>query len=546
MLFEENCEIVQKYFIKLSQLSNQNNLINIYTSNSKSSSLVESGNMGINDYEKMKNDKSKKQESNKSDQKISMIKKSFLDNENERQFDNNKKSNNSNKNITNVYKRKYSFLDTSSAQNSKKYTNTPNRYFPSNDKSNDNIEIKKRPFSPNITFKETYNKQYNPFNKKYINSNYMQSDRKGERDLEKILANNLKDLDKQINLMYRGNNFSENKNKNNYFNKNNFLAQPFGGSQYNNFNYHENKNSRKINIQPYYNGKYNNSFIFNNNNRFSVPHSEEKNNKYMNNFDNISKYNNNNNLTINPLVDLSSSNNNDVNRRIENLEKYVIDIKKDISSMASILSNLSKNNIIHNNIRAQDQFREETNENFNEKINYEENNKDNNKYRESTNNNNNNNDNHSMYSEFLNEENRKKNMNEFHKKYEIEINKKIDQKLQNLGEEIKNQIYDKFILPSIEQIENAMKQNIDEINDRLNEINYNNALNNISNNTFKSNKLFHSQSSLDLDYRRNSKTKNEKYKEINRLSEKLFQKLNQKEQKIKLLKEETSKYLKQK
>lgn len=137
-------------------------------------------------------------------------------------------------------------------------------------------------------------------------------------------------------------------------------------------------------------------------------------------------------------------------------------------------------------------------------------------------------------------------MNEFHKKYEIEINKKIDQKLQKLGEEIKNQIYDKFISPSIEQIENVMKQNIDEIKDRLNEIDYNNSLNNFSNNSFKKSKLLQSRSSYDLSSRRNSKIKNEKYKEINRLAEKLYQKLNLKAQKIKLLKEETAKYLKQK
>jgi hypothetical protein len=251
----------------------------------------------------------------------------------------------------------------------------------------------------------------------------------------------------------------------------------------------------------------------------------------------------NNNLTKNPLFDLATNNANDINRRIENLEKYVIDIKKDISSMSYILSNLSKNNIFRNNIRDKEQAKEVYNEYFNEKTNNDENYKDNIKYRDSSNNNN---DNHSMYSEFLNNENRKRNMNEIHKKYEREINEKIDKKLLILGEEIKNQIYDKFILPSIEQIENVMKQNIDEINDRINEINYNNALNNASNNSFKKNKLLQSRSSLDLSSRRNSKIRNEKYEEINRLAEKLYQKLILKAQKIKLLREETSKYLKQK
>lgn len=545
MLYEENSEIIENYFIRKSQLSNQNNLINTYNSNSKSSSLMESGNIGINDYEKMKNDKSKNHESKIKEKKISLIKKSILGNETERQFDNDKKYNNSNKNVINVYKRKYSFMDLSSIQNNKKYTNTPNREIPKKDKSNDYKDIKKRPFTPNIAFKDSYNKNYIPIYKKNINSKQIKSDRKGEIDYEKILANNLKDLDKQINLMSRGYSFSENKNKNNYFNKSYSLEQSFGGTQYYNYNSHENKNRRKINDKPYNKNNNDNSFVINKNNRFSIPHSVDKNNKHIKYYDNNSNYNNNNNLTKNPLFDLASSNTNDINRRIENLEKYVIDIKKDISSMSSILSNLSKNNFFQNNIRNKEQFKEEYNEYFNEKMSNEENYKDKIKYRDSSNYNNNN-DNHSMYSEFLNDENRKKNMNEIHKKYEKEINKKIDQKLQILGEEIKNQIYDKFISPSIEQIENVMKQNIDEIKDRINEINYNNALYKISDNYFnKNNKLLQSRASFDLDTRQNSLIRNEKYKEINRLSEKLYQKLNLKAQKIRLLKEETSKYLKE-
>ena len=545
MLYEENSEIIENYFIRKSQLSNQNNLINTYNSNSKSSSLMESGNIGINDYEKMKNDKSKNHESKIKEKKISLIKKSILGNETERQFDNDKKYNNSNKNVINVYKRKYSFMDLSSIQNNKKYTNTPNREIPKKEKSNDYKDIKKRPFTPNIAFNDSYNKNYIPIYKKNINLNQIKSDRKGEINYEKILEKNLKDLDKQINLMSRGYSFSENKNKNNYFNKSYSLEQSFGGTQYYNYNSHENKNRRKINDKPYNKNNNDNSFVINKNNRFSIPHSVDKNNKHIKYYDNNSNYNNNNNLTKNPLFDLASSNTNDINRRIENLEKYVIDIKKDISSMSSILSNLSKNNFFQNNIRNKEQFKEEYNEYFNEKMSNEENYKDKIKYRDSSNYNNNN-DNHSMYSEFLNDENRKKNMNEIHKKYEKEINKKIDQKLQILGEEIKNQIYDKFISPSIEQIENVMKQNIDEIKDRINEINYNNALYKISDNYFnKNNKLLQSRASFDLDTRQNSLIRNEKYKEINRLSEKLYQKLNLKAQKIRLLKEETSKYLKE-
>jgi hypothetical protein len=40
-----------------------------------------------------------------------------------------------------------------------------------------------------------------------------------------------------------------------------------------------------------------------------------------------------------------------------------------------------------------------------------------------------------------------------------------------------------------------------------------------------------------------SKLRNEKYEEINKLGEKLYQKLLEKEKKLKLLKKETSKFL---
>ena len=150
-----------------------------------------------------------------------------------------------------------------------------------------------------------------------INSNHIQNDRKGEIDYEKILENNLKDLDKQINLMSRESSILENSNKNNY------LGQPFESTlyKYNNYNnYHKNRNRRKINNKPYNKKDNKNSYL--SNNRFSIPHSEDKKSKYMNYYEYPSNSNINNNLAKNPSFDLTNNNTNDINRRIENLEKY--------------------------------------------------------------------------------------------------------------------------------------------------------------------------------------------------------------------------------
>ena len=152
-----------------------------------------------------------------------------------------------------------------------------------------------------------------------------------------------------------------------------------------------------------------------------------------------------------------------------------------------------------------------------------------------------------MYSEFLNDENRQKNIYDNNKKFEIEMNKRIDEKLELLGEEIKNQINNKLLKPSIEKIENVMKQNIEEIKERINDINRINNINHFNSNNYefdnKGNKMLESVTNSDLFSKGTSKLRNEKYEEINRLGEKLYQKLLEKEKKLRLLKQETSKFL---
>ena len=88
-----------------------------------------------------------------------------------------------------------------------------------------------------------------------------------------------------------------------------------------------------------------------------------------------------------------------------------------------------------------------------------------------------------------------------------------------------------------------MKKNIDEIKEKISDINRmnnikhtkNNNNNEYDNNINTKNKLLESINSSDLMSKGTSKIRKEKYEEINRLGEKLYQKLCEKEQKLRLL-----------
>ena len=85
-----------------------------------------------------------------------------------------------------------------------------------------------------------------------------------------------------------------------------------------------------------------------------------------------------------------------------------------------------------------------------------------------------------------------------------------------------------------------MKKNFDEIKEKINEMN---KINYINNDNEKKNKMLESITNSDLLSKGTSKLRNERFEEINRLGEKLYQKLLEKEKKLRLLKQETSKFL---
>ena len=116
------------------------------------------------------------------------------------------------------------------------------------------------------------------------------------------------------------------------------------------------------------------------------------------------------------------------------------------------------------------------------------------------------------------------------KELENQINQKLDEKLGSL----QNNIFDKYLKPTINKIGDSMKKNLEQIQvevDNMDKMN----INENSKNNEKENDLSYKLST--------SKIRNEKFDEINKIGERLYNKLLEKEKKLKLLKQEKAKFL---
>ena len=389
------------------------------------------------------------------------------------------------------------------------YTNTPNRFIFNKTNSiinnkiinKENIIDKKRPYTPNIVHTKE--------NENIIDINNNNKELLDSKDYDNILKTQLKDMENQINLLNKINISNEKTMNKTSYNK--FYSKLINQ----NINNKE-RNFNTISINNNNKKKNKNEF------KFNTPQLDIKNHNLFQN----SLYSN--------LNDLPNNNSLDINQRLSYLEKSVYEIKQELNSMSNIISNIISGKYIQNNLKQNiklilDEYLNEKNSNNkNEDINNNE---------------------RSFYNEILNEENKQKNI-------ENEINKKLEQKLHNITEQIKYDIYNKYIKPSLNQIEFNIKQSFDELKNKLdkkdknkklnNKKNYNtiNNINNINNkNIHEQNNFSGIKSNNDILYNSSYKLTEEKYEEINKLGEKLYQKLKEKEKKLKLLKKETSKFL---
>ena len=255
---------------------------------------------------------------------------------------------------------------------------------------------------------------------------------------------------------------------------------------------------------------YEENYINNNNNKVSPR-------KNILKITNINTTNNSQRFSVRSNYEnAKSSNNKLVKEKLDYLEANVIEIKKEINLISERLSFFNSKEFLINNFKDQilDICEEIYNENYYNQKNI------------------------SIISNSNLDNSQNKN-NDFI--LENEINKKLDEKLGN----IKNNLFDKFLQPKIEEIGNSMKKNIEKIKSKVDDIG--NSLNKQKYNFEKSEGDYpYIQNDDNYDemiFQSSSKLRNEKFDEINRIGEKLYNKLLKKEKKLKLLKLEKTRFL---
>ena len=396
------------------------------------------------------------------------------------------------------------------------------------------------------------NQNFRNRNTNYNNYMNMQNEKNDINGNIQNYEERMSDIPNNINSMYSQNEYpsnSFNNNKsNNIINNNNFIEQQqeFSDIISNNNNYNNNMNKTQDNPNFYNrntvnqigNKKINYSYIENNQSNNISMYSEHNDNNNNNNNDyeenklqnrsisEIKKEKNITNNTINISQRYSMLTNYDntkkaknnrtkeIKQKLDYLEGNIIEIKKEINLISENLSLLSSQEFIINNFK--DQIIQICEEIYNENIlNY----------------NNGKNNSFISNSEYHNK-NKKKELN-----LENEINKKIDEKLGN----IKNNLFDKYLEPKINEIGDSMQKNIEQIKYKVDAIG--NSIYTEKDIFDKNNSNVQIEEDDDYEYKNSSKLRNEKFDEINRIGEKLYNKLVEKEKKLNLLKQEKTRFL---
>jgi hypothetical protein len=409
-----------------------------------------------------------------------------------------------------------------------------------NDFTNDQINMNDK----YQTYGERMSEPINYIKKEFPPSSFNRTNALNRNNLNND-NNNKMDIDEQNQLMDK----VDNKNNSNSYIINNNIRM---NQTYEDINF---RNRSKYNLNE---NKENFSSVITNrhSNNSNLCDDQNENNIYGHNYS-IETYQNSknfsgiqldkniiftNNITTNNSQRFSAITNNDnyksnnnsnkkkqIQQKLDYLEGNIIEIKKEINLISENLSFLSSKEFIFNNFKEYViQICEEI---YNEYLINNFNNKDRN---QSFISNNSNYDNNNQISQNNNINlNNNKNSGIF---LDNEINKKIDEKLGNL----KTNLFDKFLQPKINEIGESMKKNIEQLKSKVDTIG-----NNI--NIYKDKNIYEKTNSNSneesLIYKSSSKLRNEKFDEINRIGEKLYNKLLEKEKKLKLLKQEKTKFL---
>ena len=458
-------------------------------------------------------------------------------------------------------------LNINNKKNNRKDNLTPNKYLKRiNNLNKGHNTSNYSKYNHNIQFGKDFG-----FNLKDNNSNIKQN-------LENSLFNSSLNNNSGINSPNEKNNLMMDNNEYEYENMNNLEEEEeqeqeegieeqqnvnsiqFGNNnnQYINGNNQSNNYNNKANFE---NIEDNVSNISENKQRMYRTHQNINYNQRLNpNFPNLNNFKSNNNSSFlteqnRNEMSINSNNNctqrysmitmnenynnmkkqkiNNIKQKLDYLEGNILEIKKNLQEISEGFSFCVSKEFIINNFR--EQILSICEEIYNEYYTNNNYNKDNDNDNEDEDNNNDNyineqNGNESLMtnSNYISQ-NETNNNNQLEKDLENQINQKIDEKLGSL----QNNIFDKYLKPTINKIGNSMNKYIDQIQLEVNNINDRQNINNI--NTASKNELSSKLST--------SKIRNQKFDEINKIGERLYNKLKEKEQKLKLLKQEKAKFL---
>ena len=455
-------------------------------------------------------------------------------------------------------------LNINNKKNNRKDNLTPNKYLKRiNNLNKGHNTSNYSKYNHNIQFGKDFG-----FNLKDNNSNIKQN-------LENSLFNSSLNNNSGINSPNEKNNLMMDNNEYEYENMNNLEEEEqeegieeqqnvnsiqFGNNnnQYINGNNQRNNYNNKANFE---NIEDNVSNISENKQRMYRTHQNINYNQRLNpNFPNLNNFKSNNNSSFlteqnRNEMSINSNNNctqrysmitmnenynnmkkqkiNNIKQKLDYLEGNILEIKKNLQEISEGFSFCVSKEFIINNFR--EQILSICEEIYNEYYTNNNYNKDNDNDNEDEDNNNDNyineqNGNESLMtnSNYISQ-NETNNNNQLEKDLENQINQKIDEKLGSL----QNNIFDKYLKPTINKIGNSMNKYIDQIQLEVNNINDRQNINNI--NTASKNELSSKLST--------SKIRNQKFDEINKIGERLYNKLKEKEQKLKLLKQEKAKFL---
>ena len=408
---------------------------------------------------------------------------------------------------------------------------------------NHNIQFAKN-FGFNLKDEKSHNKQ-NLENNSIFNSSSNNNSRinsKNEKNNEMLSneyenenINNFQDeemIEEQQNI-----NFSQFDN-NNYINGQNNINNNFNNKiNFENIedkisNISENtqkmyKTHQNINYNQRPNTLFPDLINFKSNNNSNLP--TEQNRKEMS----INSINNNfsqrySMATMNDYNTMKKQKINNIKQKLDYLEGNILEIKKTLQEVSEGFSFCASKEFIINNFREQilsiceeiyNEYYQNNNYNINENdinnVNYI--------------NEQNGNESLMTNSNYVNQNDI--NNNKLEKDLENQINQKLDEKLGSL----QNNIFDKYLKPTINKIGDSMNKYMEQIQLEVDNINDKPNLNNIN-----------IESKNDLGTKLStSKIRNQKFDEINKIGERLYNKLLEKEKKLKLLKQEKAKFLNQ-